>query len=116
MNWRREQTGWIFHTRGVPWHREPIRRNRIAYQLFHGCVAHSTSVHGRTVTERCICGGVRFGELPLAATPWVPADQPGHVPTYVKMGPWGDRNSRLKGNAMQYYPHVQPIEIEETVS
>lgn len=113
MKWRQEQTGWIFHVRGVPWHREPVRGNRLLYGLLHVCTAHSTSVHGRTVTERCICGGVRFGELPIQATPWVPKGMPGHVPAHVRMGRWRERNSRLKGIAMHFYPHIQPVDEEK---
>lgn len=111
MQWRRETTGWVIHRQGVAWHRMPLpgwwRR------AFHRCVAHTTSVHSREVTQRCWCGAVRFGDTGLIATSWAPsvgvkgADVAG---LKVKMGPWKERNTRYNGTALVYRPYVHALE------
>jgi hypothetical protein len=111
MNWRREQTGWVFHRQGVAWHKMPLPG--WLGRTFHGCTPHTTSVHGREVTQRCTCGAVRFGELSHAVTPWAPsvgvrgADIAG---LKVKMNSWTDRNSRHRGTALVYHPYVHALE------
>jgi hypothetical protein len=111
MNWRREQTGWTFSRQGVAWHRMPAPAGW--WRWFHQCTAHTTSVHGREVTQRCTCGAARFGELHPLVTPWAPsigirgADVAG---LKVKMTNWTDRNSRRRGTALVYRPYVHALE------
>lgn len=110
MNWRREQTGWVIHSKGVPWHRVPLPTSAMRrrwYRFTHGCSAHSMSVHGREVTHRCICGAVRFGDTGPLRTPWSPAQ---NIAVNVKMGAWHDRNSRFHGTAMHYRPYIHALE------
>lgn len=125
MNWRREQTGWVFHRQGVAWHKMPLPG--WLGRTFHACTPHTTSVHGREVTQRCTCGAARFGELSPAVTPWAPARTPGllcaatHAAAAaaaerqirdlkVKMTSWTDRNSRHRGTALVYRPYVHALE------
>lgn len=125
MNWRREQTGWVFHRKGVAWHKMPLPGG--FGRMFHKCSPHTTSVHGREVTQRCICGAARFGELDLNSVPWSPTPTPGLLSTathaaaaaaaerqikglQVRMTRWNDRNSRHKGTALVYRPYVHALE------
>ena len=125
MNWRREQTGWTFSRQGVAWHRMPAPAGW--WRWFHRCTAHTTSVHGREVTQRCTCGAARFGELHPLVTPWAPSIgiRGANVASLkvslgirgaevadlkVKMTSWTDRNSRRRGTALVYRPYVHALE------
>lgn len=116
VKWRREQTGWVFHRQGVSWHKVPLPAGWW-WRIFHRCIGHTTSVHGREVTQRCTCGAARFGEygpqfLPAAVAaqfpPWEMGRHGNRPP--VPMGSWKDRNSRYKGTALVYRPHVHALE------
>lgn len=96
-------------------------------RTFHRCTPHSTSVHGREVTQRCICGAARFGDLGPTRTAWAPTPTPGLLSSathaaaaaaaekqvkqvQVRMGSWNDRNSRHRGTALVYRPYVHALE------
>lgn len=125
MNWRREQTGWVFHRQGVAWHKMPLKG--WLWRTFHLCTPHTTSVHGREVTQRCICGAARFGDIGPARVGWVPKPTPGLMSSathaaaaaaaekqvrslQVQMTSWNDRNSRYRGTALVYRPYVHALE------
>ena len=115
VRWRREQTGWVYHVHGVSWHKVPLRGGW--WRTFHKCIGHTTSVHGREVTQRCTCGAVRFGQYgpPFLSDavanqlpPWEMGKHGNRPP--APMGPWQERNSRYKGTALVYRPHVHALE------
>lgn len=106
--WKPEPGGWYHHgNAGMPWYL--VRLTGWRHRITHRCRAHSVGIHGWAVMLRCICGAIREG----VANPGDhfrhnhPGDTPGLQFTFIDG--WRERNSRYRGTAMFYHPHMHPL-------
>lgn len=82
----------------------PTGLRAIWYRLLHACTAQTVGVIGWEMAERCICGAVRFTDLP-------PTEPRGGIPSrQYPAGPWIDRNRRFGGDVWAYLGGMRPID------
>lgn len=107
-SWERGPAEWFQHREETPWY--TVDLPGLWHRLTHRCKAHSAGVHGWEVAFRCICGGIRHATVtdPASYTRHMnPGDQ---TLQFAYTSGWQDRNSRYRGTALIYFPHVTPLE------
>lgn len=108
-DWQQEPGGlWYQHSAGTAWYQ--VKLPGWWHRLTHRCRAHSVGVRGWDVMLRCVCGAVRKG----TTDPHRHAINPRYQPLAAEFATsWRHRNSRYRGTALIYHPHIRPLKAAQ---